>query len=130
GTRRTEGFLYDYRNNLFVGLNSLLECNSPYTISQANAINDDNEIAATALVTGPARDITGAIILDDLGAETEVDYVVAVKLVPISGGSIDNCDAYEEEVVRQGASFTWLAFLGLFVGVLRFRQQANKPTNP
>ncbi|MGO4890851.1 DUF3466 family protein [Flavobacterium sp. W21_SRS_FM6] len=127
GTRRTEGFLYDYRNNLFVGLNSLLECNSPYTISQANAINDDNEIAATALVTGPARDITGGIILDDLGAETDVDYVVAVKLVPISGGSIDNCDAYEEEVVRQGASFTWLAFLGLFVVVLRFRQQVNKP---
>lgn len=119
GARRTEGFLYDYRNNLFASLDSLLECNSPYTIRQANAINDDNEIAATALVTGPARDITGAIILDDLGAETEVDYVVAVKLVPISGGSVDNCDVYEEEEVRQGASMYWVLLFGIFIFLFR-----------
>lgn len=118
GVRRTEGFLYDYRNDLFVGLNSLLECDSPFTISQANAINDDNEIAATALMTGPARDIKGNIIYDSLGAQTEVDYVVAVKLIPISGGSVDNCSAYEEEEVRQGASLNLFILSFLFGFVL------------
>ena len=123
GVRRTEGFLYDYRNNVFVGLNSLLECNSPYTITQANAINDNNEIAATALTKGPARNIKGEIVFDELGAQIETDYVVAVKLVPIVGGSVDNCDVYQEEVVRQGASLSWLALLAAMAFCLRRTQK-------
>lgn len=119
GVRRTEGFLYDYRNDIFVGLNSLLECNSPYNITQANAINDNNEIAATAVVKGPQRNIKGEIVLDDSGAQIETDYVIAVKLVPIAGGSINNCDAYEEEVVRQGASLGWLVMLTAMMFCLR-----------
>ncbi|MDU0353239.1 DUF3466 family protein [Paraglaciecola aquimarina] len=114
-TRRTEGFIYDYRNDIFSGLNSLTECNSPYYIAQANAINDNNEIAATALVSAPAKNIKGEIIYDELGATTNVDQVVAVKLVPIEGGSIDNCDAYEEVPERQGASMSiWMLLFGMF----------------
>jgi hypothetical protein len=119
GTRRNEGFIYDYRNDVFVGLDSLLECNSAYNIIQANAINDDNQIAATAVVKGPARNIKGEIVLDDLGAQTLIDYVVAVKLEPIAGGSIDNCDVYEEEEVRQGAGMSWLLMLAGFAFSLR-----------
>lgn len=125
GTRRNEGFLYDYHNNIFSGINRLLECNSAYTITQANAINDDNEIAATAVVKGPQRNIKGEIATDSSGAQIEVDYVVAVKLVPIRGGSVDNCDAYEEEELpRQGASVSWLlliGFMGLALRMSRFR---------
>ncbi|MFT6898878.1 MAG: hypothetical protein ACJA13_003305 [Paraglaciecola sp.] len=123
GVRRTEGFVYDYRNDIFSGLNSLIECNSPYTIAQANGINDNNEIIATATVTRSSRDISGEIIVDELGAETETTQVVAVKLVPISGGSIDNCEVYEEDVPeRQGASVSWLLLFGL-LGFGRFKRQ-------
>ena len=124
--RRTEGFIYDYKNDIFQGLNSLVSCNSDYDIVQANGINDDNEIVATALISKPLRDIQGEIILDEYGAQSEVDTVVAVKLVPISGGSIDNCDAYEEEIVRQGAGFSRLISIGLAVLVLvRLRRRVS-----
>lgn len=116
--RRTEGFIYDYKNDIFQGLNSLIECNSDYDIVQANGINDNNEIIATALISKPQKNIRGEIVLDELGAQTEVDTVVVVKLSPISGGSIDNCDVYEEEITREGASMTWwlsLSLLGLFI---------------
>lgn len=123
GVRRTQGFIYDYKNDVFQGISSLIECNSPYTIVQANAINDNNEIAATALVKGAARNIRGEILLDRFGAESEIEQVIAVKLVPISGGSIDNCDT-SEEVVRQGASIYWLLTLLIFTGA--FRLQKNR----
>ncbi|MEP2652752.1 MAG: DUF3466 family protein, partial [Paraglaciecola sp.] len=67
-TRRTEGFLYDYKNDIFQGLNSLVECNTDYDIVQANGINDDNEIVATALILKPETNIQGEIILDEYGA--------------------------------------------------------------
>lgn len=119
GVRRVEGFLYDYRNDIFSSLNDLIECNSPYTISQANGINENNEIIATASVSTVDRDITGEVELDEFDAQSYSTHVVAVKLVPISGGSIDNCDVYEEEYERQGASAYWLLLLGLF-GLGRF----------
>ncbi|WP_339725655.1 DUF3466 family protein [uncultured Paraglaciecola sp.] len=123
--RRTEGFIYDYKNDIFQGLNSLIECNSEYDIVQANGINDSNEIVATALISKPQKNIRGEIILDELGGQTLVDTVVAVKLLPISGGSIDNCDVYEEELVRQGASMPVAINVGLFLLCLvRLRRQA------
>jgi len=123
GVRRTDGFIYDYRNDLFAGLTDLLECNSPYTITQANDINDDNEIAATALVKRAARNFQGEIVYDSFGAQTETYQVVAVKLVPISGGSVDNCDVYVEEEVRQGASLSWLLALATFAFSLRLTRR-------
>jgi hypothetical protein len=126
GVRRTEGFIYDYRNDIFSGLNSLIECNSPYTIAQANGINNNNEIIATATITTSSRDISGEIILDELDAEVETTQIVAVKLVPISGGSIDNCEVYEEPVAeRQGASVSWLLLFGL-LGIGRFKNKAKR----
>jgi hypothetical protein len=126
GARRTEGFIYDYRNDLFAGLNSLIVCNSPYDIVQANAINDDNEIAATALITGPAKDINGDFIYDQLGAQTETDYVVAVKLIPIAGGSVDNCNATEQNLERQGASLNYSVLLILIALSLRIKSTRQR----
>jgi hypothetical protein len=127
--RRTEGFIYDYKNDIFQGLNSLSECDSEYDIVQANGINDSNEIIATALISKPQKNIRGEIILDELGGQTEVDTVVAVKLVPISGGSIDNCDVYEEEEpARQGASMPLALNLGLFLlCLIRLRATKKQP---
>jgi hypothetical protein len=119
--RRSEGFLYDHNTEEFNGINSLISCNSPYSIVQANSINDENEIVATALYQDAARDERGELILDSSGSEVLIDYVAAVKLTPIEGGEIDNC----EETVdllnreRQGASITWLLSFGLIALVYR-----------
>ena len=48
GSRRSEGFIYDIDSKEFTNINDLLSCNSPYTIVQANDINERDEIAATA----------------------------------------------------------------------------------
>ncbi|GAB2674508.1 DUF3466 family protein [Aliiglaciecola aliphaticivorans] len=119
GSSRTGAFLYDYRNDIFNEINTLIECNSAYNIVEAHEINDDNIIVATATVTEASRNLSGEIIYDDYGAEVETTRYVAVKLEPISGGSIDNCDALEEEVERQGGSLFWL-FLLAPIALLRF----------
>ena len=121
--RRTEGFLYDHETKEFSGLQSLVSCDSPYTIVQANSINDNNEIAATALYQGPSRDAKGQVILDSTGSEVIVDLVTAVKLVPIVGGEIENCDVPDEiNKERQGASVTWILGLSLLLlGWRRFK---------
>jgi hypothetical protein len=113
--RRTEGFLYDHETKQFFGAQDLISCDSPYTIVQANSINDKNEIAATALYKGPLRDSRGEIIIDSAGSETIVDLVVAVKLMPIIGGEVESCDAEADEINRdrQGASLNWMLAFGL-----------------
>jgi hypothetical protein len=124
--RRTEGFLYDNEAKQFYGARDLISCDSPYTIVQANSINDKNEIAATALYQGPARDSRGEIIIDSTGSETIVDLVVAVKLEPIAGGQAEDCDAPADDInrERQGASVSWLLAFGLVV--LGWRRFKNK----
>ena len=121
--RRTEGFLYNHETKEFNGIHSLISCDSSYTIVQANSINDNNEIAATALYKGPSRDAKGQVILDSTGSEVIVDLVTAVKLVPIVGGEIENCDAPDEiNKERQGASVTWILGLSLLLlGWRRFK---------
>ncbi|MBL4629691.1 MAG: DUF3466 family protein [Paraglaciecola sp.] len=122
--RRTEGFLYDIEAEQFHGIRDLISCDSPYTIVQGNSINDKNEIAATALYKGPAKDSTGEVILDSTGSEVMIDLVAAVKLVPIVGGEIENCDAPIDEInrERQGASVTWMLTFGfMLLGWRRFK---------
>jgi hypothetical protein len=112
--RRTQGFLYDYEAEQFYSARDLISCDSPYTIVQANSINDKNEIVATALYNGPARDSSGDVIIDSTGSEIIVDLVVAVKLEPIIGGIDEKCDAPPSQInrERQGASLYWLLGLG------------------
>ena len=123
--RRNEGFLYDIAAEQFHGIRELISCDSPYTIVQANSINDKNEIAATALYSGSARDSRGEILLDSTGNEITVELVTAVKLELIPGGEIDNCDSIVDEInrERQGASVTWMLSLGLLIlGWRRFKK--------
>ena len=123
--RRNEGFLYDIAEEQFYGIRELISCDSPYTIVQANSINDNNEIAATALYSGSARDSRGEILLDSAGNEIQVELVTAVKLELIPGGEIDKCDSIIDEInrERQGASVTWmLAFGALILCWRRFKK--------
>jgi hypothetical protein len=121
--RRTGGFLYDHQAKEFNGIQSLISCDSPFTVVQANSINDNNEIAATALYRGPSKNSMGEVILDSAGSEVIVDLVTAIKLVPIVGGELEICDAPDEiNRDRQGASVTWILGLGfLLLGWRRFK---------
>jgi hypothetical protein len=124
--RRTEGFLYDHAAKQFYAARDLISCDSPYTIVQANSINDKGEIGATALYQGPAKDSRGEVRLDSTGSETIIDLVVAVKLEPITGGEVENCDAPADDVNRdrQGASVSWIFLFGL--GILGWRRFKNR----
>ncbi|GAB3017214.1 DUF3466 family protein [Bowmanella dokdonensis] len=118
--RRRHAFIYDHNEQSFQDLNDLVACNSPYTLVQGNDINNAGEIAATAVVTRARLDITGEPILDEAGNQIMEDAVVAVKLVPVPGGEIDNCELEEPKTERQGAGLGWfmLALLG-FAGIRR-----------
>lgn len=122
--RRTEGFLYDHTAKQFNALSELISCDSPYKIVQANAINDKDEIAATALYRGPSRDSRGEVILDSTGSEVIVDLVTAVKLVPIVGGEIESCEVIDDiNRERQGGSLTWI--IGLSLLLVGWRRSKN-----
>ena len=120
--RRTEGFLYKHEAKQFYSVQDLISCDSPFTIVQANSINDKNEIVATALYKGPARDSSGNVIIDSSGSETIVDLVVAVKLEPIIDGLVEECDIPSNQInrERQGASLFWI--LGLGFALLSWRR--------
>ncbi|MFT4807047.1 MAG: hypothetical protein ACI9LX_000363 [Paraglaciecola sp.] len=124
--RRTEGFLYDYAAKQFYAARDLISCDSPYRIVQTNSINDKGEIGATATYQGPAKDSRGELILDSTGSETIIDLVVAVKLEPITGGELENCDAPADDVNRdrQGASVSWIFVFGL--SILGWRRFKNR----
>jgi hypothetical protein len=126
GNRRNAGFLYNDVNKTFTDINTLIACDSPYSIQNANGINDNNEIAATALKKGKSTNVRGEVVLDSDGLEVEVDVVVAVKLIPIEGGSVEECNAVDDiNLPRQGAGSSWLlllAFIGF--GLRKFQRNA------
>lgn len=79
-TRRQHGFLYNVESGEFEDLNDLLPCDSPYEVVQANHINEDGTISATALYN------TGDV-------DTEEDWVArGIVLRPVQGGTIEQCD--------------------------------------
>lgn len=125
GLRRKHAFIYDINEDSFQNLNDLVACNSPYTIVQANDINDAGQIAATAVINKPILNMLGQPQLDDDGNEVFQDIVVSVLLDPITGGTPDDCAPPPAEVQeRQGGalSFWLLGLLGL--GFLRKHQKA------
>ena len=124
--RRRHGFLYDMNTDTFTDLNRFLSCDSPYTIIAANDINEQNEIAATALVKVPRRDAFGDIVLGSDGNQLTEDVVRAVTLKPITG-EIEDCSIVEEKSVRQGASFGFLSLLLLLP--LAFRRKFSLGIN-
>ena len=118
--RRNAAFLYDHNTAQFQDLNALVECHSAYTLVDAAAINDSNVIAASARIRAPAQNIFGQNIVDGNGDEVLTDKVVAVRLEPIIGGTIDECEPDPDEEAsneRKGAGLGFLNILALlFVG--------------
>jgi len=122
--RRTEGYIYDITNELVQNLNDLTECSSPYTIIEARDINDDNVIAATAVVKADRRDAKGEIMLDENGNPQREDVLRAVILEPIDG-EIEDCTEEEDFVERQGAGFGFYTIISLF-GLAAIRRRIFK----
>jgi hypothetical protein len=109
--RRKHAFMYDIGTKIFTDLNDFLPCLSDYTIIEARDINDNNEIAASALIKVPRRDAKGKLMVHkDTGEQLVEDVVRAVTLKPITG-EIEDCSEVEEKVEREGAG---LGFISLF----------------
>ncbi len=82
GVRETRAFMYDIETDTLTNLNTLIGCDSPYTLVDAVAINDDNEIVVNARVSQNATYITGNEILNSDGETVEVDNIVALRMSP------------------------------------------------
>ena len=126
--RRSHAFRFDTNASEFINMNDLIQCNSPYTLVNATSINDDGVVAASALVRIPSKNIFGEVVLDSNGDEVIVDRIISVRLEPIAGGSIEDCDVTEpgddesdNDTDRQGAGFGLISLLGLIVIAIRRR---------
>lgn len=118
--RRTHGFLYDITSETFTDLNDFLACDSDYTIIEARDINDANEVSASALIRVPRRDSKGELMLDAQGEQLFEDVVRAVTLKPIAG-EVEDCNAVEEKIERQGAGLGLTSLILLMFAGLRRR---------
>ena len=118
--RRTHGFLYDITSETFTDLNDYLACDSAYTIIEARAINDEDEISATALVRVERRDSKGVTMLDEQGEQLFEDVVRAVTLRPIAG-EIEDCSGVDEKIERKGAGLGLSSLILLMLVGLRRR---------
>ncbi len=122
-TRRQVAFLYDIENSTFTDLNTLLPCGSNLTLVEARDINNNNEIVANAVVSVEQRDAKGEVVKDSAGNPLMENVTRAVKLTPIPNGTIDSCNAPEEETYeRKGGSSGWLSLLLLPLLLLRRRK--------
>ena len=120
-TRRKHGYVYDVTNNSMTDLNTLIGCNSPYTIVNGADINDNGVITATAVTQREAKDLLGAAVLDTQGNPVMEDVTTVVLLQPVANGEVENCNTDETQYARQGGSlsFIWL----LFGGALLWRRR-------
>ena len=121
-TRRKHGFLYDSVTKEFFDLNALTECASPYEIVETRAINNSDQILATALKLVDRRDSKGDIATDDDGNPRKEEVAVTVLLNPIAG-EIDDCTEVEDPPIeRKGSSNSIALTLSLlFLAVFRRR---------
>lgn len=120
-TRRKHGYVYDVANGSMTDLNTLVGCNTPYTIVNAADINDNGVITATAVTQRESKDLLGAPVLDAQGNPVMEDVATVVLLQPIANGEAENCNTDETEYSRKGGSlgFIWL----LFGGALLWRRR-------
>ena len=117
--RARAGFYYDMSAETpqIINLNNTISCDSEYNIVDANDINENGEIIATALKTDEYTDEEG---------ETQTrEILVNIKLDPIDG-ELNNCTDNEEPVERSGAatglsSILGLGALGLLITAIRRR---------
>ncbi|WP_438863687.1 DUF3466 family protein [Neptunicella sp.] len=119
--RRRHGFIYDYNEQRFTDLNDTIACDSPYTIVQANDINDFDEIIGTALMKKDLFNLAGEPLLNSDGSQAQSEVVVSVKLVPVAGGSNDNCEVEDTDKYQRkaGSMGIWFMFVTGLMLVLR-----------
>ncbi|MDR7119836.1 DUF3466 family protein [Rheinheimera soli] len=121
-TRRKVAFLYDIENDSFTDLNTLLPCDSAFTLVEAKDINNNNEIIANAVVSVEQRDAKGEVVKDSAGNPVMENVSRAVKLTPVPNGTIESCQVADDETYkRQGGSSTWYSLLLLPLLLLRRR---------
>lgn len=122
-TRRKHGFVYDLATDSFTDLNTLIGCNSPYTIVDGVDINDNGVITATALLKRESRDLFGEPVLDTAGNPVLEDISTVVELQPFVNGETENCNETDKIYERQSGSFsfTWL----LLAAGLLWRRRFN-----
>ncbi len=123
-TRRLAAFLYDINADTFRNLNELVDCNLPYDLVEANAINNNGEILATAVVKREAKNAKGEPVIDSAGNPVFQEITTAVKLTPIPNGEESDCGAGEDDnYEREGGSVNWLlAMLGGLLLMARRRR--------
>ncbi|WP_420932827.1 DUF3466 family protein [Alteromonas sp. A081] len=125
--RQTAAFMYNIETEELIDLNDLVSCDNTYELVEAVDINDSNEIIANARLRTTRKHVTGVEILNSSGETDEVDSIVAVKLSPLSNGTIDDCELPRDEqpYERQAASTGWLALGGMVLAGL-FRRRIKR----
>jgi uncharacterized membrane protein len=121
--RPRAAFMYDIAKDEFTDLNTMIACDSPYTIVSANSINDNNEILVDAVIVKTQRNILGEPALNSDGEQFTQSSVVALKLTP-TGAAAPICELGEAELEaseRQGASNS-LVFVMFLLSILGFRR--------
>ncbi len=119
--RRKHGFIYDINTKELFDINDLIGCNSEFEIVEMKDINNNNQIAATALKLVEYRDSLGNVVYDSAGEAYMEQVAVSVLLSPIPGEietcSEDDADTYE----RKGLSSTpmLLVFLSTLLYIRR-----------
>jgi len=113
--RRTAGFVYDLNNDVFTNLNLAIPCalRSTYNIIEAQDINDDGIISATATIKVERRDAYGEVMVDDFGTPLTEDVLRAITLEPTPDTGEVCTSEEEEKVVRQGASINVVGLLSI-----------------
>lgn len=121
-TRRRHGFIYDIESDSFRDLNTLIACDSPYTVVDANDINNNGVVLATAIVSREARDVMGDVVVDAQGNPVMEEVTTTIKLQPVANGEPDDCAGNEQEYERNGGS-TGLGSLVIGAALLWWRRR-------
>jgi len=104
-TRRKHGFIYDITTKEFSDINDLISCNSEFEIVEMKDINNNNQIAATALKLVEYRDAAGDVVYNTIGEAYTEEIAVSVLLTPIVGGEVEDCSAVDQDnYERKGLS--------------------------
>lgn len=112
-SRRFHAFLYDANTKQFTDLNQLVGCDAPMLV-EANDINDDGVILATALINRPLLGARGEEQLAEDGTVIKQVQATTVKLRPIPNGQPEDCNAPDTTYERSSGSlsFFWLMLIG------------------
>lgn len=116
--RRRVGFMYDLNNPGagVINLNDTITCESGYFIVSAEAVNEQGDILATALVESEYTDSEG---------QTQTEQIVKTLLMNPTSGELNDCNVTNQKIERQGASasVTSLFSMLLIGGLITIRRR-------